>query len=136
MYQSVSFDTNAILNGWSHPPSSISFICNQAGIYDITYTGVFKIETDTLATFSMAARLNGTKISGSDIPTTTQAANSVIKISQEILASVALNDNLTIVIGMSGTGGTGIAGGNPRLIAGEALGNSGPSASLVITRVA
>ena len=37
-YQDITFNTNVILNGWTHSVSSGEFLCNQTGVYLIQYS--------------------------------------------------------------------------------------------------
>ncbi len=57
----IAFDTNVFLDGWTHTAGSADFVCQNAGIYEMSYT----IVSSAVNTFYLT--LNGTTITASSI---------------------------------------------------------------------
>jgi hypothetical protein len=60
----ITYNTNAIINGWTHTTSTSSFICNQTGLYDILFTGLFTT-TNNSRILEVRGLYNGSEILGS-----------------------------------------------------------------------
>lgn len=131
-FQNVTFNTNGVINGWTHTPGTADFVCPANGVYAIAY--VLHIGLDTLlslVTVTASARLtvNGSELAGSQSVALfpVQAASTAnLVVANSLAASLAAADILRVQYAISNT----IADLEP-----AGLGDTPVSASVTVVRV-
>ena len=127
-YQDVTFNTNSQLLGWAHSTSTATFICNTAGVYQVTYTTTSEKTTGTgVINANLRLTRNGTEIAGSQQTFDYATNNQTTVQSKTIITSFAQGD----VLKLQYTG----ANASCRLLADDGLGTVRPSASLAIIQL-
>ncbi|MCB1114617.1 MAG: collagen-like protein, partial [Chlamydiia bacterium] len=129
-YQAVTFNSNEVLNGWTHKTSQAAITCNQSGVYLAIAKCQMTMDSRGSQTVSMRAKFNNIEIPGSQCNTTTKSSlnsgESTTMTSQFLFNGVS-GQNLTVEISSNSTDG-GIAPAG----AGSA---TNTSASLTIIRI-
>lgn len=130
-FQDVKFSNNGQLAGWAHTANTALFTCQQPGIYLIEYDAICRKLAGGLETFSAAATLNGTEISGSQGAIQQANNNQPLSISRSFIVQCANNDQLIIRCAGSSTlvqlvANTGVS---------DTVAATRPSITLTITRI-
>lgn len=130
-FTDVTLNNNGQIGTWSHTLGTASFICGQAGSYQISYLGTATAVADS-GSFSASLRLlnNGTPLAGSQITNSltvsnTITAGSILLLDSSIIAVLAAGDEIKLQ-----------ASGSNVQLAPAGSGTQSPSAALIITRIA
>jgi hypothetical protein len=104
-FQDVTFDTNAIINGWTHTTSTASFTAAVTGNFTITIDAIANATGG--ASFGIEFRIvkNGTEVSGSQIYNTAQNNNSPQTITGKCLVAVTSGDVIKVQMTAGKTNG-------------------------------
>ena len=124
-FQDASFDTNALIDGWTHTTSTASFTCNQTGLYRISYTAQC-----AGSGMSFVALVDGSQVAGSQSSHLLGSSNSSFRqiTTKEFLANITAGQILKIQYAGVSTQG--------ELVAGSGSGTTKPSISLSIVLIA
>ncbi len=123
VFQDITFNTNAYLNGWQHTAGTAPFTCNQTGLYRIDYRALANGGLDIL---SLRTALNGAEIPGSQASFAGTAINTPV--TQSFIVAVNAGDNLSFQL----TGNTAL---NQQLSGGHGAGTVKPSITATILRI-
>ncbi len=85
----INFQTNALINGWTHTAGTAIFTCTTAGIYLVTIA--IQVDGDSNGT-NIITLLNGAEVAGSQVGYTTSGANRTL--SQTIIVNAAATNTL------------------------------------------
>jgi hypothetical protein len=133
-FQSIKFNVNGQLNGWTHSTSSNTdnFKCNQTGLYYITYVAMSQAITSVPSIFNIIITLNGTEISGSHSTAYSNVTSIPNVTTKSILASIVNEQVLVIKMSSSTTA-------NQQLVANIGISSLSPqvrpSITLTIIRI-
>jgi len=96
-FQDITFNTNGIINGWTHVLPTSSFICPITGVYSITAVTSFSKTTGANRITSVMITLNGVEIPGSQtVGFLAGTAQSIVVDLTNFLASVNAGDDLKV----------------------------------------
>lgn len=95
-FQDITFDTNILLDGWTHTVSTANFTGTVAGVYQVCYTATVNRVSTPSVTMELRAAKNGTEIAGSQSVVTLVANSVPQELSNTFLVSVSPGDVLKI----------------------------------------
>lgn len=96
VFQPLQVTTNVYLDGWKHLEAASDFICQQPGLYRVTYDASATITSGANARqlISILANLNGTEIVGSERCAALTTNNALVPLSNTFLVKVKAGDKL------------------------------------------
>jgi hypothetical protein len=87
-FQDVTFNTNVVLDGWTHTAGTAVFTCAQTGIYSIEYFAHTQKTGGGGRNTELRIVLDGTEVAGSQTYERIDTDNNIIQISRDIILSV------------------------------------------------
>jgi len=126
-YQDVTFNTNGLINGWTHTPGTANFTAGISGLYLVTVDIVASKTGAGADDFEIRALFNGAEVAGSQMGTGMSVKNINFDITSSFLLSATASQILKIQVASS-TATTSIAPGG-------ATATTRPSAKITIVRL-
>ncbi len=96
VFQDITFNTNVLLNGWTHTVGTASFTCGTTGSYLIEVNANTNASAGAPLNVELRLLKNGVEISASQIFTGIQNNNLPNPISGKIISSFAVTDVLKV----------------------------------------
>lgn len=106
LFQNITFNSNVEIDGWSHPPGTAQFTCNQTGKYLITLMPTFTITSGGFvgAVCDTRFAINGIAVIGSSNSTSLTVSNAILTNSSNSIITVLSGDILTAQLGSNSSG--------------------------------
>lgn len=103
-FQDITFNTNGILNGWTHILPTATFVCPTTGVYSVTAVASFSKTTGANRITSVMIGLNGNEIPGSQTVGYMEGTNQSIVVDlTNFIASINAGDILQVMWTSDGT---------------------------------
>ncbi len=126
-FQDVTFNTNAIIYGWSHIVNTPTFICNSTGTYMIEIDAFINATGGAALSVEFRIMKNGVEIPGSQIYQEVNN-NSIVNMSTStIFATFSTTDTLKVQMTSTKTSG--------QIASGSGISTTKPSIKLTMIRV-
>ena len=102
-WQDLTFNTNALIQGWSHTTGTNVFTCNNTGIYEAIVIANFETASGSAETANIRALFNGVEVVGSHEGTDLVVNNFNWKLESAFLFNGVAGQDLEIEISGSST---------------------------------
>lgn len=125
MFQDLTFNTDAQIDGWQHTLGSANYVCSQTGLYLVEYNVIARRSSSTSSTISIIGTVSAAEVAGS------QASVGLNTVPQEISRSFIMQINKNQVFALRFTG----SATNVVLTPNTGSGTVRPSTTLTISRI-
>lgn len=95
-FQPVTFNTDVLLNGWTHTAGGSQFTCQQTGIYLVQYHGVLDQTNELGVVGTIRATLAGNEVAGSALTIDIPASGDSVELSNVFLISATQGQQLVL----------------------------------------
>lgn len=127
MFQGLTFNTDAQIDGWQHSLGSAEYVCNQTGLYLVQYDVIAQRTSSSNLTISIIATISGSEIPGSQSSVGFSNTNAPQEISRSFIMSIDKGEKFALKFTGNSTA--------IRLSPNTGSGNVRPSTTLTITRI-
>lgn len=131
VFQDITFNTNAFINGWLHTTGTSIFTCAQTGLYLVQYQGVLNQSNEPGTVATIRATFNGTEVSGSAFTINLPITGDSIELSNSFFVSATQGQQL--ILQLTGSGSANNVQLSPNM---DAEGTVNPSITITIVRIA
>jgi hypothetical protein len=110
-FQNITYTHSPTISGWTHTSGNAEFTCQQAGLYEATYTAIVNRTSNPSTTVELRATLDGSEIAGSQSASTLAANNVPMEVSNQIIFSASSGNVFRTQLTAGGTNGQIVAAG-------------------------
>jgi hypothetical protein len=87
-FQDITFNTNVLLDGWTHGAGGSFFTGTIGGVYSVTYTAIVNRTATPASTIELRALKDGSEIAGSQVGATLTANSVFSEVSNQFLVQI------------------------------------------------